>query len=40
MVGGLTNRAIAQLTGLSESNVGTILYRVVQKLRQKWEGEP
>ncbi len=38
--GGLTNRAIAQLTGLSESNVGTILYRVVQKLRQQWEGEP
>lgn len=38
--GGLTNRAIAQLTGLSESNVGTILYRVVQKLRQAWEVEP
>lgn len=33
---GLTNRAIAQLTGLSESNVGTILHRVVQKLREVW----
>ena len=27
-----TNRAIAELTGLSESNVGTILHRVVQTL--------
>lgn len=34
---GLTNRAIAQLTGLSESNVGTILYRVVSQLRAEWE---
>jgi RNA polymerase sigma-70 factor, ECF subfamily len=31
-----TNRAIAELTGLSESNVGTILYRVVQGLRREW----
>jgi RNA polymerase sigma-70 factor (ECF subfamily) len=31
-----TNRAIAQMTGLSESNVGTILHRVVQTLRQAW----
>jgi len=38
--GGLTNRVIARLTGLSESNVGTILYRVVQKLRAEWEEEP
>ena len=30
---GLTNRAIAELTGLSESNVGTILHRVVTRLR-------
>lgn len=30
---GLTNRAIAELTGLSESNVGTTLHRVVKKLR-------
>ena len=33
---GLTNRAIAQATGLSESNVGTILYRAVQTLRSRW----
>jgi RNA polymerase sigma-70 factor (ECF subfamily) len=31
-----TNRAIARLTGLSESNVGTILHRVVQTLRRAW----
>ena len=31
-----TNRAIAELTGLSESNVGTILHRVVQALRRSW----
>ncbi len=31
-----TNRAIAELTGLSESNVGTILHRVVQMLRRDW----
>ena len=31
-----TNRAIAELTGLSESNVGTILHRVVQVLRRDW----
>lgn len=30
------NREIARLTGLSESNVGTILYRVVQTLRSQW----
>jgi len=33
----LTNRAIAKITGLSESNVGTILHRVVGRLREKWE---
>jgi RNA polymerase sigma-70 factor (ECF subfamily) len=33
---GLTNRAIAQSTGLSESNVGTILYRAVQTMRARW----
>jgi RNA polymerase sigma factor (sigma-70 family) len=33
----LTNRAIAQLMGLSESNVGTIIYRVVARLRAEWE---
>jgi len=31
-----TNRLIAQLTGLSESNVGTILSRTVDKLRSQW----
>lgn len=30
---GLTNRRIAELTGLSENNVGVILYRAVQRLR-------
>jgi RNA polymerase sigma factor (sigma-70 family) len=33
----MTNREIAKLTNLSESNVGTILYRAVLKLRQEWE---
>jgi RNA polymerase sigma-70 factor (ECF subfamily) len=33
---GLTNRAIARATGLSESNVGTILHRAVQTLRSSW----
>jgi RNA polymerase sigma-70 factor (ECF subfamily) len=31
-----TNRAIAGLTGLSESNVGTILHRAVTALRRDW----
>lgn len=35
--GGLNNRQIAALTGLSESNVGTILSRSVQKLREAWK---
>lgn len=34
---GMTNRAIAALTGLSESNVGSRLYRIVQRLREDWE---
>jgi RNA polymerase sigma-70 factor, ECF subfamily len=34
---GLTNRSIAGLTGLSESNVGVILFRVLQRLREEWE---
>lgn len=34
----LNNREIAIVTGLGESNVGTILSRVLQKLRQQWEG--
>jgi RNA polymerase sigma-70 factor (ECF subfamily) len=33
----LTNRAIAELLNLSESNVGTIIYRLVQRLRVEWE---
>lgn len=35
----MTNRSIAQLTHLSESNVGTILCRAVGRLRSQWEGE-
>lgn len=34
---GMTNRAIAALLGMSESNVGTRLYRIVQRLREDWE---
>jgi RNA polymerase sigma-70 factor (ECF subfamily) len=34
---GLTNQAIAGVTGLSESNVGVILHRTVKKLRAEWE---
>ena len=37
---GLTNRAIAGLTGLTESNVGVILHRTVQVLRAGWETQP
>jgi RNA polymerase sigma-70 factor (ECF subfamily) len=33
---GATNRAIAKVTGLSESNVGTIVHRVVEALRRDW----
>jgi RNA polymerase sigma-70 factor (ECF subfamily) len=33
---GATNRAIAELTGLTESNVGTLLHRAVQTLRSQW----
>ena len=32
----MSNRDIAQATGLSESNVGTILHRCVQTLRERW----
>lgn len=32
---GLTNRAIAKITGLSETNIGTILYRTLRKLREE-----
>lgn len=34
---GATNRAIARLTGLSESNVGTILQRTTAALRAAWD---
>jgi RNA polymerase sigma-70 factor (ECF subfamily) len=34
---GLTNREIAKVTGLSESNVGSILHRTVTTLRRKWD---
>jgi len=37
--GGLNNREIASLTGLTESNVGTILHRVVEDLRKQWEDD-
>lgn len=36
----LNNRVIARLTGLSESNVGTILHRVITQLRAQWDAEP
>jgi RNA polymerase sigma-70 factor (ECF subfamily) len=36
---GLTNRAIAQISGLSESNVSTILSRVTHQLRAQLENE-
>ena len=32
----MTNRAIARATGLTESNVGTILHRAVEELRGRW----
>jgi RNA polymerase sigma-70 factor (ECF subfamily) len=32
----MTNRAIARATGLSDSNVGTILHRAVEALRGQW----
>jgi RNA polymerase sigma-70 factor (ECF subfamily) len=34
--GGATNRAIADVMDISESNVGTLLHRTVQKLRTDW----
>ena len=34
---GLTNREIAQVSGLSESNVGSILHRTVNKVRARLE---
>jgi RNA polymerase sigma-70 factor (ECF subfamily) len=37
---GFTNREISKLTDLSESNVGTILHRVITRLRDNWENQP
>jgi RNA polymerase sigma-70 factor, ECF subfamily len=40
--GDMTNREIARITGLSESNVGTILCRAIRKLRDefaRWQHE-
>ena len=34
---GMNNREIARVTGLSESNVGTILHRTVLALRAEWQ---
>lgn len=36
---GLTNRAIAAQTGLSETNVGTRIYRIIRVLREKMQSE-
>jgi RNA polymerase sigma factor (sigma-70 family) len=35
--GGLNNRQIGNMLGLSESNVGTKLYRVIRKLRDSFQ---
>jgi RNA polymerase sigma-70 factor (ECF subfamily) len=35
----LTNREIARVMGLSESNVGSILHRAVMELRRRWQHE-
>jgi RNA polymerase sigma-70 factor (ECF subfamily) len=36
---GLTNRAIARISGLSESNISTILHRLTRQLRAQLENE-
>jgi RNA polymerase sigma-70 factor (ECF subfamily) len=36
---GLTNRAIAKLSGLTESHVGTLLHRTIESLRRAWREE-
>lgn len=33
---GLSNREIARVTGLSESNIGTIVHRAIGALRTRW----
>ena len=37
--GQFTNRSIAKIVGMTESNIGTILHRLVSRLRQQWEHE-
>lgn len=37
--GEMTNRQIAKLLGMSESNVGTTAYRIIRKLRDKFKEE-
>ena len=34
---GMTNRQIAQVSGKSETAIGSAIYRVMQKLRTQWE---
>ncbi|MFN8457002.1 MAG: sigma-70 family RNA polymerase sigma factor [Anaerolineae bacterium] len=34
---GMTNRQIAPLMGKSETAVGSAVYRIMQKLRTRWE---
>jgi RNA polymerase sigma-70 factor, ECF subfamily len=34
---GMSNREIAQVTKLSESNIGTILHRTIRLLRAQWD---
>ncbi len=34
---GMTNRQIAELLGKSETAIGSAIYRVMQKLRARWE---
>jgi RNA polymerase sigma-70 factor, ECF subfamily len=34
-----TNRTIAKIVGVTESNVGTILHRIVSRWREEWEHE-
>lgn len=37
---GMTNRDIARALGLSESNVGTLLHRLIRALRARWDQHP
>ena len=34
-----TNRSIAKIVGITESNVGTILHRIVHRMKEQWEHE-